>query len=189
MNFARRYQVGILALLFSVTATRAATLSDVTLADQIELGGQPLVLNGLGKRTKMIFSVYVAGLYLVKKEASAESVLALPYPKQLHMRFMRSVGADKIRESFADGLAKNCTLNCAAHEAKLKELLASVGDLVEGDALRLDFYADHVDFKFKDSPVKTVKVAADFPSALLSIWLGPNPPNEALKKGLLGIVK
>jgi hypothetical protein len=56
----------MLALLLS-GSTLAAAVGGIDLADKVSVGGQALVLNGAGARTKAMFKVYVGSLYLPHK--------------------------------------------------------------------------------------------------------------------------
>ena len=54
--------------MFAVLAGRlAADVGGVKLADKATVGGQELVLNGAGIRTRAIFKVYVGSLYVPAK--------------------------------------------------------------------------------------------------------------------------
>ena len=53
-------------------------------------------------------------------------------------------------------------------------------DVKKGDSIVLDFAGDNVDVLINDSRIDSVAGKA-FQRAVLAIWLGPEPPNEALK--------
>ena len=57
-------------------AASAAEVGGVKLADKATVGGQELLLNGAGIRTRAVFKVYVGSLYLPAKAATLPSVLA-----------------------------------------------------------------------------------------------------------------
>ncbi|HRI17581.1 MAG TPA: chalcone isomerase family protein, partial [Burkholderiaceae bacterium] len=56
-----------LALLAAAPAAMAAEVGGMKLDDKTTVGGQELVLNGAGIRTKLMFKVYVGALYLPAK--------------------------------------------------------------------------------------------------------------------------
>jgi len=58
-------------------------------------------------------------------------------------------------------------------------------DMKTGDKLTLNFIAERVDVLINDK-LQTSIEGADFQQGVLSIWLGPNPPNKDLKQGILG---
>ena len=55
---------------------RAAEVEGVRVEDQVTAGGQTLVLNGAGVRTKLAFiKLYVGALYLTAKKTAAEDII------------------------------------------------------------------------------------------------------------------
>jgi hypothetical protein len=160
----------------------------VKVPDSVEAGGAALVLNGLGirKATFLNVKVYVAGLYLPQKSGDAEKIIGAKQPWQLVLRFVRDVDASDIRDAWEEGFEKNAGDKLATLQPRIKTLNARMVDFKEGQYL-----------SFTDDPAKGVVVdvngasgaaieGADFANALLSIWLGREPPNEDLKSGLLG---
>ncbi len=62
----RKFTFLLLAMLFAVGA-QAAEVGGVKLEDKVSVGGQDLVLNGAGMRTRAVFKVYVGSLYVPAK--------------------------------------------------------------------------------------------------------------------------
>jgi hypothetical protein len=58
-------------------------------------------------------------------------------------------------------------------------------DVKSGDSIVPDFSGNSVDVLVNDSRIDSIAGTA-FQQALLAIWLGPRPPNEELKQGILG---
>jgi hypothetical protein len=177
----------LLALVLADPAT-AARLEGVQLPDQVAVGGRNLVLNGLGVReaTVLMVNVYVAGLYLEAKSSDAAAILSPGQPKQIVMKFVRSVGKEKLTEAFADGFNKNAGSDRAALADRLATLNAAMTDVRKEDVIALTYLPDSgvtVTVKGKDAPVIP---GADFQRVLFSIWLGASPPNVSLREGLLG---
>jgi hypothetical protein len=161
---------------------------EVKVPDSVKAGGVDLVLNGLGirKATFLNVKVYVAGLYLPQKSGDAGKIIGASQPWQLVLRFVRDVDASDIRDAWEEGFEKNAGDKLATLQPRIKTLNARMVDFKEGQYL-----------SFTDDPAKGVAVdvngasgaaieGADFAAALLSIWLGREPPNEDLKSGLLG---
>ena len=160
----------------------------VKVPDTVKAGGADLVLNGLGirKATFLNVKVYVAGLYLPQKSGDAGKIIGANEPWQLVLRFVRDVDASDIRDAWEEGFEKNAGDKLATLQPRIKTLNARMVAFKEGQYL-----------SFTDDPAKGVVVdvngasgaaieGADFANALLSIWLGREPPNEDLKSGLLG---
>jgi hypothetical protein len=166
----------------------AGQLAGVTLPDQVEVNGRSLVLNGLGLReaTVLMVDVYVAGLYLETKTSEPASILAANQTKQLVMRFVRSVGKEKLAEAWTEGFDKNAGDQRASLDAGLATLNGAMTDVKKEDRITLTYVPDvgvTVSVKGKDAAVIP---GDDFQRVLFSIWLGPNPPNVSLREGLLG---
>ena len=81
------------ALLAALPAFAAVEVAGVKFDDSITLAGQPLKLNGAGVRTKVIFKVYAAGLYLTEKKTTVPEVLAVPGPRRVAITMLREVSS------------------------------------------------------------------------------------------------
>lgn len=180
----------LLLALFTVPAL-AAEVAGVHVEDRIRLETSELVLNGAGLRTKAFFKVYVAGLYLAEKKASAEGVLALPGAKRVSMRLLRNLSAKQLTDALDEGFHDNTP---AAEQESLKgpraELIAIMNALQaakEGDTIALDWLpGTGTRVMVNGEPKGNAIAGEDFYRALLRIWLGDNPVSGALKKALLG---
>src|SRR5258705_1058975 len=100
----------LLVLVFLLALPAAAgQLEGVKLPDQVTVSGRTLVLNGLGLReaTVLMVNVYVAGLYLETKSSDPEQILRPDQPKQLVIRFVRSLGKEELVDALTDGFDNN----------------------------------------------------------------------------------
>jgi hypothetical protein len=170
------------------TPALGAECLKASFSDSVKAGGTDLVLNGLGirKATFLNVEVYVAGLYLPQKSGDPAKIIGANQPWQLMLRFVRDVDASDIRDAWEEGFKKNSGDKLAALQPRIKTLNARMVDFKEGQYLA-----------FTEDPAKGVAVdvngasggaieGPDFGNALLSIWLGREPPNDDLKSGLLG---
>jgi hypothetical protein len=181
----------LLLLALLAAPALAAEVAGVKVEDEIKLGPGELVLNGAGLRTKAFFKVYVAGLYLAEKRASAAEVLQLPGAKRVSMRMMRDLTAKQLTDALDEGIRDNTP---AAEQESLKGRLAeltatmsALGSAKEGDVIALDWLPGSgtrlvLNGETKGKPI----VGEDFYRALLRIWLGDDPVSDSLKKALLG---
>ena len=188
--------ITLLFSLFAIAltgASGAAELAGVKIDDKVKLSasGPELVLNGMGLRTRYKFKVYVAALYLPEKKPSAAEVIALKGPKRIQLWLMRDVEADQMSTALIEGL--NANLSSAELEkskAQIQQLnatLVALRELKEGDVMTFDLLPGagtriSVNGKLLGTPI----AGDDFHVALLKIWLGDNPVQADLKKGLLG---
>ena len=180
--------LSFVVLLVAMPAAHGAECLRVDFADSVRADGANLVLNGLGirKATILAIKVYVAGLYLPQRSPDPGQILGSSQPWQLTLRFLRDVGASDIREAFDEGFRNALADKGAALRPQTDALKTQIMDIKKGQYITL-----------ANDPAKGVTVdvngtaaspiaGADFATALLSIWLGPEPPNADLKTGLLG---
>ena len=149
-----------------------------------------LVLNGAGLRTRVIFNVYVIGLYLPEKKTDAAAVLQLAGPKRIAIHMLRNVGAEQFSEALADGIrANHAEAESKALEPRVKELAATMAEMKEatkGMAIALDWTGSATQLAIDGKPAGRPIAGEDFYRALLRIWLGEKPVQEDLKRALLG---
>src|SRR5512137_305555 len=118
----RKLAITLLALLFAVPAF-AAEVAGVKLDDKASVGGQELVLNGAGIRTKAIFKVYVGSLYVPAKATDLAGVLAKG-PRRVQMNLLRTVSGEDLVGALVDGLKdNNSPQELAAVKAQTDEMV------------------------------------------------------------------
>lgn len=180
--------VGGLALLASGAAMASEVVGGVTLADKTTVAGQVLVLNGAGIRTRVIFKVYVASLYLPQKAGDLQGVLA-ESPRRIQLNLLRSLSADQLAEALNDSLVEaNTAADVAATKAQADQLLAIMKgfkEVKEKDVVTLDFVDGATKVSWNGEGKGTIPGAA-FNQALTKIWIGDKPVQGDLKKALLG---
>ena len=176
----------VLITLVALSPARAATLAEVSLPDDATVGDKTVVLNGLGLRTATMLKVkvYVIGLYLESKSSDPQAIIASGESKRIAMHFVHKVTAKELRGGWTEGFEDN-TKDVAGIKDEIAKFNASMRDVKSGDSMVLDFSGDRVDVLINDTRIDSVTGEA-FARALLAIWLGPKPPNEALKRGILG---
>jgi hypothetical protein len=197
LNESGRLARGLLALAAAASCliaspVLAAEVAGVKMDDVATLSGQPLVLNGLGLRSKMFIKVYVVGLYLPHKETLASEVLDMPGAKRVQLVMMRDVGAellaDNLSKGLADGTAKAELAQLQPRVETLKAVMRSVGEAHKGSRIQLDYLPGagtrvSVDGKTIGGDIP----GEDFYRALLRIWIGDEVGSKPLKAELLGL--
>lgn len=166
---------------------QAATLAGVTVPDKTEAGGQSLILNGLGLRTKFFIKVYVGALYLPARERDAARVLAADAPRRMEMHFLYSVKAAQMCDAWNDGLKDNTPGAPAEVRQGFKTLCSWMEPIPSGQTLTLTYLPGQgtvIEVNGKTKGTLPGKPTAD---ALLACWIGPNPdPGTDFKKAVLG---
>jgi len=183
----RRFLTVVCAAAFAMSA-QAVEVGGVNLSDKASVGGQDLVLNGAGIRTKAIFKVYVGSLYVPAKASNAAAVYAKA-PRRVQLNMLRDVTADQMNEALADGVNQsNPPAEAAAVKAQTAELgsiMKSIGPLKEGSVLTFD-YVDGATKVSLNGAAKGSIAGEAFNKALFNAWLGDNPVQGDLKKAMLG---
>lgn len=190
MNGVKRWLV-VAALAAAPAAWADVTVAGVKYEDAAELAGTKLALNGAGIRTKVIFKVYTAGLYLPKKSATADEVLAQAGAKRISLTMLREVDADEFGAAFAKGIEENNDAATLARLAgsiqRMNRIFAEHKKLATGDSIAIDWVPGagtsiRVKGAAQGEPIRE----PEFYTALLRIWLGPAPADRSLKEALLG---
>lgn len=187
MGHVRRLLGAAALVLLAQRGVPAAELDGVTLPDTSEIGGTLLRLNGIGLRTYSIVRVriYVAGLYLQQPTHDPEAILDSPEDKLLVFHFIHDVDAADARKAWQEGFADNCLPPCHVEPADEARFLAAVPDFRAGDNSTLAFAAGRLTIGINGRLVGTI-INRGFERAILLTLIGPKPPTEALKRGLLG---
>ena len=175
----------ILALSMVGTAAQAAELAGVKLPDTLSAGDTMLKLNGLGLRKKSVIKVYVGALYLASPSHDAGSILAADQAKAIRLHFLRGLTKMQLVEAFKEGFEANAP-DKAGQKAAFDKMLALVPDVKEGETLTFTYVPGKGTALQVGSKDLGVFAGKGFADAVFSIWLGPKPPTEDLKKGMLG---
>jgi hypothetical protein len=173
------------------TAVSAADVAGIRIDDRARVAQSELQLNGAGVRTKFVFKVYVAALYLPERKSSTAEILALSGPKRVSMRLVRDLSAEQLVEALEEGIRDNTSSAeleaLSSRLAELKAIMLEVKQGRDGDLMTLDFLPGTGTQVAMNGTVRGKIIAGDdFYRALLRIWLGDNPISKDLKKALLG---
>lgn len=160
----------------------------VSFPDQAQVDGSTLTLNGLGLRqaTMLKVNVYVGALYVAKAGSDPKAILAANAPYELILQFVRDVGASDITKGWDEGFEKNAKADLPALKERIATFNGWMADVKSGQRLVFSFKpGTGVQVSVNGAAKGTIK-GDDFGKALLSIWLGAEPPNPEIKTGLLG---
>ena len=174
----------ILALA-SMFNLHAGTLASVTLPETVHAGNSTLVLNGMGLRTKFMVKVYVAGLYLAQKSSDPQAILKADVPKRIVMHFVRDVSKNQIADGFTESFENNMPEAAKTLKPDIDRLFAALEAAKDGDEIVFTYLPGTGTSLAIAGKDKLTIAAPAFSEMLFSVWLGPKPPNAALKKGIL----
>jgi hypothetical protein len=178
----------MLFALFLSTIAHARDFEGVSLPDTATVGGQSLVLNGMGLREKLFLNIYVGGLYLPAKTTDAKAAIDQDVAKKLVMVFQYSGGVpkEKMLEAYELGLTNNAGGLKASQAANFQTFYGWLSDMAAGDQIVYEYVPGKGTTVSVKGSVKGTIEGVDFMKALFSIYLGATPPTEPLKSGLLG---
>jgi chalcone isomerase-like protein len=176
------------ALLFlaSIQTLYAASLAGANLPETAEVGGKPLVLNGLGLRTEFMVKVYVTGLYLEQKSSDADAIIKSEAPKRIVMQFLHDASKKQMTDAFSESFNDNSPEAGTTMKADIDRFLGSLEALKVGDQMAFTYLPATGTTVVINGKEKLTIAGHAFGQTLFSVWLGPKPPTANLKKGILG---
>jgi hypothetical protein len=177
-------------LAFTFFQTQAqVTLNNVTLPAKLSYGSNDLALNGGGIRTKLIFKLYTAGLYLSKKSSDAAAIVKADQPMAVRLVITSDkINSTNMSEAIEEGFALSTGNKNAPIQSKIDQLIGTFSKepIKVGDVFDLVYVPGKGVQSYKNSTLKSTTAGLDFKQALFGIWLSPNPVSDAVKKGMLG---
>jgi len=185
------FLLATLAALTTGGVAAQAVVAGVKYAETADLYGGKLRLNGAGVRYKAVFKVYTAGLYLSRKSGTTDEVLAAPGAKRMNVTMLRDIDSSELGKMFSRGIEDNMDKSRFSKlipgVIRMSQIFSDVKKLNAGDTFLIDWVPG-------SGTVITIKGVRqgepfkepEFYSALLSLWLGPNPADWKLKDALLG---
>jgi hypothetical protein len=183
----------ILALLMTLALpAHALRVDNMDFPDRMKLGGQELVLNGVGFRAVLVYKGYAAALWLPQRAATAAQAQAVPGPKRLQMRMLVDVPAPEFSKAFHKGVRRNTPAAdlpaLAERMARFEAQILALQTVKKGDVVDLDYLPDagglamRVNGRVRGEPI----AGEEFYAALLRVFIGQKVSDDELRAGLLG---
>ncbi|NOQ94527.1 MAG: chalcone isomerase [Methylophaga sp.] len=186
-----RYLLSLLsaAFLTASLSTSATELGGITMPDTLEADEQELVLNGAGIRSKFVFDLYVAGLYLNDKNSDADAIIASKDAMALRLHIISSkITSKKMTKATRKGFDKATGGKTDAIATEVDQFLEAFSDkIVEGDVFEFVYQPSQGVVVSKNSVQQDIISSLEFKQALFGIWLSDKPVKDQLKKKLLGL--
>jgi len=183
----QRLFIALFALCASATAL-ALEVGGVRLDDRAAVGGKELQLNGAGIRTRLMFKVYVASLYLPQRATDPSAVLTMA-PRRIQMNLLRNLSPDQLVDALVQGLNENNpateTDAIKAQTEQLVVIMKAFKEVKEKDVVVLDFI-DRATVVLLNGESRGTIGGEAFNKALTRIWIGDKPVQADLKKAMLG---
>ncbi len=177
----------VIVMLLILPRIEAAEIEGINFEDQFSIEDTALKLRGTGLLRVMAFiKVYVGALYLPE---DCPSELALSdVPKRLEVEYFRSIAADDFGPATNKKIIENVGPQTYERlRSRIEYHNSLYQDVQPGDRYSLTYRPGKGTELALNGEPKGVVEGADFAAALFSIWLGPKPISESLKKGLLDL--
>ena len=183
--------VAMVVAMASSASAIGAEIGGIKIDETATVAGKTLVLNGVGMRQIIVVKVYAAALYLTEKKTSAADVQALPTPKRVALHIQREVNSDEFGQLFITSMNKNSTKEEKAkvvnQTVKFGEMFSNLQPVKKGDVVTLDWVPGTGTVStLNGKQIGEALPDIAFYNAVLRIWLGENPVQNDLKRGLLG---
>ena len=179
----------VFAVLMLAVSAGALEMEGVQIPETItQADGTQLVLNGAGVRSKFIFDIYIAQLYLKEKNSDAAAVIQADAGRRIGMHFLYSeVSKEKLVETWNEGFEKNGTKE---QLSALKGEMDAFNDMFETVKEGDQVFVDYIPGTGTTVTIKGVKKGTipgkEFNDLMLAIYLGKNPVTDDLKDEMLG---
>ena len=190
-TYIMRFLTIALMVFAGASMAQQVEIEGVKLEPTTKVGATTLQLNGAGVRTRVVFKVYVAGLYVPQKSTSSSTLLAQKGARRVAITMLRDVDAESFSKALSDGLHNNHTeAQLAGMKTQIDALnatLKAVGEVKKGDVIHFEYLPDAGTRATVNGQVRGAVIPGEeFFTAVLRIWLGEKPSDAALKKGMLG---
>ena len=163
----------------------ALTIEKVTFAESAQAGPVTLPLhNAALLRYLKVIKAYVAALYL--PEGVTPDLVLSDVPKRLELSYFVSIKGPDFGKGAEPTLERNQTpAELARLRSRIDRINAIYRDVKPGDRYALTYLPGRgTELALNGAPLVVIE-GADFAAAYFGIWLGREPIDEKLKRGLL----
>jgi len=165
------------------------TIKGVELPERvIARDGSELRLHGAGVRDKFLFDIHVGALYLPSTGQDAATILERDQPARVEMHFLyRKADAERMAEGWREAFAANNDARVIDSIAQRIERFAGMWPSARrGDVFVMEYLPGRgTQVRVNGQRLGTIAGEVFF-TALLGVFLGPNPGDPDLKRGMLG---
>lgn len=165
----------------------AREIEGVQLPERAVVAQKDLVLNGAGVRTKLWIKVYVGALYLQSPTRDAKVAVSVDQPKRITLVLLRDLSKHQQASAMHEGFEANAGPERMRYLAGRMQKFESefLGDGKRGDWMTLTYQPGKGTVATNSAGKTMVIPGKDFADAVFSIWLGPHPADDGLKKAML----
>ena len=179
----------ILSIIMVATICQAVEIAGVSMPQSISVDQRELILNGAGVRSKFFMELYVAGLYLKKKDSDPGKIIKADEPMAIRLHIISSmITSEKMEDATREGFINSTNGETGAIKERIEKFILVFKEKInENDIFELIYIPGKGTEVIKNNESRTVVEGYDFKQALFGIWLCDKPAQKGLKKKLLGI--
>ncbi len=187
-NHLTRGVVTLCLLLFTALPVRAMTVYGVSVDNAVTMNGQTLQLNGFGLRTKWFFKIYVGAFYVPQLIHTSAEAVRYQGDRLIRLHFVYSkVSRDKVLEALNEAFENNSPGFTGTADARQFRSWFS-HDFLRGDQLDLALGADSSVVVTHNGRLLGSMISKPLQAAIMRAFFGVYPADEALKRGMLGML-
>ena len=174
---------------FFIAITTFAVSGAANAAEQANVAGSTLELNGVGVHSELRNEWFLNALYLTTKSDDDEEVVTSPGVKRMELRVLAdSLSGRRLKRFWIERIKNNNEASNVLANAKSVRDFATLmdQDLVAGDIVTIDALPSATVISINGSEVGRTDAVA-FP-LVLRTWVGARPPSSEFKDAILGDV-
>lgn len=180
----------LVILLATVNPSMGQTVvGSVTLPNTVNFNSENLQLNGAGIRKKaIVLKLYSGGLYLGKTSSNASEIINADETMAIKLVITSSfVSSEAMSEAVRDGFDASMGGDTSSLSAEIDTFISFFSDeIVENDVFDITYQQGIGAVAYKNGKLLGTIEGMKFKKALFGIWLGNDPVDSKLKKGMLG---
>lgn len=179
----------IASILLSVQMSVAQIeVEGVMVPEETTVEGQKMVLNGAGVRSKYFMDLYVGSLFVSSKASNAQTIIDANEGMLIQLDIISGlITSEKMTDAINDGFEnslKTISEDVSEEVTTFKGVFKE--EIEEGDTFQFLYIPEKGVQVWKNGGLLESIEGYAFKKALFAIWLGKQPADKKLKKGMLG---
>lgn len=178
----------VCSIVFAVSAYADITVSGIAIPSTKIFSGKSLTLNGVGIREKFWMDMYVGALFVTKKTRDGNTLINADESIAMELTIVSSlITSDKMSDAVEEGFEKSSKGNVASLRSRIDQFKGFFKEKIKkGDVFSMIYEPGKGVTVLRNGTKAGTISGLDFKKGLFGIWLGDEPADKDLKKGLLG---
>jgi hypothetical protein len=131
--------------------------------------------------------LYEAALYLERPSRKAEEVIDSNQVKHLRLHFVRRLTEKQMHRAYRASFHVNAAKEREPYQERIDRFIQLIPAVDKGDTLTFTSFPERwLEIRRSDKLLGRIE-GDDFARLFFRMYVGPHPPTEALRRGLLGI--